>query len=764
MKFPWLILCAVLTSFQTGWGQSGLSDAEQQRLADGLYSRGLYDLALVEYQKLIDRDPPPETLDVLLYRAGESAGRANQPDAARRCFQRAVDVGGHGLPAQRSRYRLADMAFQAGDIPGAEALLKEIMANEPDASIEAPVRYMLAQVLEMQRKFSESLRAYKAFIQSFPDDALASYANLRVAALESSDAVSRRTAYEQALRNPPSQELEVEALWGLASLEVAEKNHREAAERYWQLWQKHPDSARVRGSMIYLAWAQLQAGEYRKALTLADHTSAERMRADADTWGYLIAVSHQRLGEMDEAVKAFETLLKQHPESRFRATAGYELASIFASRGEHGKVLELTDEIRKVSGKEGDGLWMLAESSRASGKDTEAVRYYTQLSEQIPDHARVADALYYRAWLLNRSGDENSVAAWLRFVRRFPREERAARALRVAGEQLVKSGKSGEGLDLWLRVIREYPESEDIPALLYKSALLEIRLEREKDAQAHLRTYLDQVPEDAENRQDAWYWLGVLLDRGGQPSDAQAALEKALAGGETAEWAFSARMRLGQSYQNTEQPGKALAVWMPLIEGERRGELSDSLLLWMLGVAEDEEQPVDRLRIAVAMTGENRRAVTRELGFYARAGVLNEQGKVEQAVAAWEAGLKFDSKSEEAAGNGLALGNAYVQLGKAEEALARFSESARLASTLELGEIQALCMNGMGRAELLREEWGKAARHFMGVAVLFDDPALSPENLILARDAFLKSGEAEKARAAEQELQTRYPAYTPLTP
>lgn len=755
------ILFVLLIPLQMGWGQFGLSDPEQQRLADGLYSRGLYDLALGEYQKLIDRDPSPDNLDVLLYRAGESAGRANQVDAARRYFQGAVEVGGDGLPAQRSRYRLADMAFQAQDIPRAEALLKEIMAGEPDASIEAPVRYMLAQVLEVQRKYVESLRAYKEFIRVFPNDALASYAHLRVAALESSDAVSRRTAYEQALRNPPSQELEVEALWGLASMEVSERNHREAADRYWQLWQKHPDSARVRGSMIHLAWAQLQAEEYRKALTLADNTSAERMRADADTWGYLIAVSHLRLEEMDEAVEAFETFLQQHPESRFRSFAGYELASIYAGRGEHDKVLALADEVRKVSGKEGDGLWMLAESSRAAGKPTEAIRYYSQLSEQVPDHARVADALFYRASLLSRSGDEDSVEAWLRFVRRFPREERAARALRMAGEQLVKSGKTREGLDLWVRVIREFPESEGVHELIYQSALLEIRLERAEDARANLRRYVEQAPEEAVNRANAWYWLGVLLDRAGEHSDAQAALEKALEGDQKANWAFSARMRLGQSYQRTDQPANALAVWMTLVEGEQRGQLSDTLLLWLLGVAEEEEQPGARLRIADAMTSENRRAVTRELGYYATAAVRKERGNLEQAVTAWEAGLKFNSRSEDAARNGLAVGNAYLQLGKAEEALAHFSESARLASTLELGRIQALCMNGMGRAEFLREEWSQAARHFMSVAVLFDDPELSPENLILARDAFTKAGETAKARAAEQEVQTRYPTYTP---
>jgi TolA-binding protein len=745
-----------------GWGQSGLSDAEQQRLADGLYSRGLYDLALVEYQKLLEREPAPENSDVLLYRAGESAAGVNKEDLARRFFERSIEVDEKGLPGQRSRYRLADMAFQAGNPEGAETLLLAIMETDPDSSIEVSVRYMLAQILEMQRKNTEALRAYEALIKAFPRDSLAPYAHLRVAALESEDVQSRRIAFEQALRNPPGPDFEVEALWRLASLEVAEKNREKAAELYWQLWRKYPDSARVRGSMIHVAWAQLQAGEYRKALTLAEETSSQRMRADADTWGYLIAVSHQRLGELDEAVEAFDAFLQEYPESRFRAVSGYELASIHAGRGEHEKVLELARDVQQVSGREGDGLWMLAESSRAVGKDADAVRYYMQLADQFREHPRVADALYYRAWLLNHSGHEQTVEALMQFSRRFPDDERVPRALQMSGDRLVKSEKPEDGLELWLQVIRDYPESENVDALVYKTALLEIRLDRAESALRHLDLYLESDQEGG-NRPDAWYWRGVLLDQMGEDAEAQASLQKALDGNEEAEWEFAARMRLGQSYQQTEQQGRALAVFRPILGGEQSAELSDILLNWLLVVAGDEENAGARTDIAQAMVSEARKPVTRELGFYAMASVYSEQEKLEEAVHAWEQGLKFDSKSEEAAQNGLALGNAFLQLGKAEEAFARFSESARLASTLEMGRIQALSMNGMGRAELLREEWENAARHFMSVAILFDDPELSPENLTMAVEAFTKAGNTSKARAAEQELQNRYPTES-LTP
>jgi len=50
-----------------------------------------------------------------------------------------------------------------------------------------------------------------------------------------------------------------------------------------------------------------------------------------------------------------------------------------------------------------------------------------------------------------------------------------------------------------------------------------------------------------------------------------------------------------------------------------------------------------------------------------------------------------------------------------------------------------------------------AARGYMMIAVLYDDPALTPEALMGAARAYAASGESAKARACYEELLRDYP-------
>jgi TolA-binding protein len=64
---------------------------------------------------------------------------------------------------------------------------------------------------------------------------------------------------------------------------------------------------------------------------------------------------------------------------------------------------------------------------------------------------------------------------------------------------------------------------------------------------------------------------------------------------------------------------------------------------------------------------------------------------------------------------------------------------------------------GLGQVAAGREQWEQAARYYMSVAVLFDDPQLTPECLFRAAEAFGKIGREEDRTKALEELKTRYP-------
>lgn len=735
--------------------QNLVSNNDQKRLADGLYSRGLYDLALIEYQKLLGKTPPPDNLDTLFFRAGESAARSDQPKLSSTYFNKAVDVGGNSAAAQRAKYRLADLAFVKGENDVAEKLLRELLSGEIDESIVAPVKFTLAQILE-KSALSESLSFYKELLDNYPDDPLSAYATLRIADLSQGGAEAKRKAYERALRNPPSRDFEIETLWGLASLEVSSKNFQKAAEIYWRLWKSYPDSARVSGGRIHIAWAQLQAGEYKKAITLYENTPAAEKKSDGDTWSYLAGMSYLKTDQVDEALESFQTLLETYPESRFRPYAVYEISVAYAAEGAHEKVVAYAKDLQRIPGREVEGLWMLAESFRASGDFRNAIQLYTRISHQHPDHPRAADALYFRALLLVKRGDTAiSTEALVEFSRRFPKDPRAYSALEQAGDLWVRKGKLQEGLDVWLLLLEQHSSAD----LLLKIALLEIRLEKTSSAQNHLESFLEEDPEGVK-RATAQYWLGVLHDQEGEHLLAQSYLTSALEGELKKEWVTAARLRLGQSYYRNEQSAEALDAFLPLFDHPRKKELSDSLILWLLSVAEEKEKHDAIVKIASEMIQEYRKPVIQELGYYGLAKEFGKQEQTNEAIEAWKSGLAFDSESLDSVQGGLQLASLYLETKEFENAYIEFMRATRLASALEEGALQAQGMMGSGRVRYLQSKWEEAARHFMSVAILYDDPKLTPRALQQAADSFRKAGQPAKARAAAEELDARYPDFS----
>ena len=65
-----------------------------------------------------------------------------------------------------------------------------------------------------------------------------------------------------------------------------------------------------------------------------------------------------------------------------------------------------------------------------------------------------------------------------------------------------------------------------------------------------------------------------------------------------------------------------------------------------------------------------------------------------------------------------------------------------------------------GDVQIERERFDEAGKAFMGVALLYDDPAITPRALQKAALAYGKAGKAEEAEQAARQLREKYPDYT----
>ena len=64
-----------------------------------------------------------------------------------------------------------------------------------------------------------------------------------------------------------------------------------------------------------------------------------------------------------------------------------------------------------------------------------------------------------------------------------------------------------------------------------------------------------------------------------------------------------------------------------------------------------------------------------------------------------------------------------------------------------------------GEVEVEREHFDEASKAFMGVALLYDDPAITPRALEKAAFAYEKAGHKEEADRVAKQLHEKYPDY-----
>jgi tetratricopeptide (TPR) repeat protein len=105
----------------------------------------------------------------------------------------------------------------------------------------------------------------------------------------------------------------------------------------------------------------------------------------------------------------------------------------------------------------------------------------------------------------------------------------------------------------------------------------------------------------------------------------------------------------------------------------------------------------------------------------------------------------------------LALGSAQLGAGQLDAA----QKSAEQALTLQPeGRFNAEARMQLGDVESSRGNYENAARSYMSVAVLYEDPEVTPRALEHAYEAFQKAGNQPQATKTLSELKTRFPNYS----
>lgn len=738
-----------------------VSPDEQMQFADGLYLRGLHDLAVKEYMVLLRDAQTFEKMDQVLYRIAECYRESGNSAAADLFYRRVIREQPESPFRFKAELRRAELFVTAAQYADAATLLNALLEAKPPADIAAGAHYYLGFSMARAGRAAEAVVEFQRIEKEFGATPYAALASLELAA-------QRRAAgarpdelaalYRQAAERATTPAVAAEAWFQLGDLAYLDKKYDEAAAAYGRLIKDHPTSPRAAEARLQAAWAFFHTKRFAEALPLADEAlKAGPSDALLGDWLYLKANCQRQLMDEEGATASYDRLVQSCPTNRLASSAVYEAALIAFKQRKYDDTIRRLSSFQPDAAVRPDFNWLLAESYAGSAQTNLAIQHYRMIVDGPEGDARAPDAIYRLARLLQGRGDRADASAlYRRLAERFPKDEAAAPSLLASGFCLAADGHFAEAVADWGRLARDFPDSPVAEEALFQKGLAELRLERDAQARESLTDLLKSHPKTS-YAAEARYWLAAILERKQEHGLAEQELREALKLECTPELKRKIQYRLAGSLQKQQKTDEAADLLQSLLQTPTRGEMTPALLEWLARMRIEKRRFAAAAEAATSLLSMTQDEGWLQIGYYLLGQARQGEGNRTAAIDAYRKAAGGTKATRESIQAVLVLGNLLLEEQQPADAQKYFLLAAERAADPSLLEVRAQALHGLGCVAEKQQDWEQAARYFLSVAILFDHPKLSPECLYRAADAFRQLGQADKRAQFTKELVERYP-------
>ena len=544
-------------------------------------------------------------------------------------------------------YTFARRLYDRGDYDLAERQLRDFLLSYPESPRIPDIRFMLADADFRRARYATALELFERFRIEFGSSAHDDDALFRI---------------------------------GQSHFKLA--HYREAAEAFSRLLLAYSESDLRYEAELYLGESRFELGQL-EAAARSYAQAALGTGAVVQHALYSLGWVKQKLGQHDEAIEAFQEMLRVAPDHALAAQSLFKMGESLYQLGRYREAISaITDALPRMPDPQSraNGHYLLGESYRALDENDRARHHFDVILTDYGRTTLAPSALYATGWT-------------------YIAERDFAEAIRVMGQ-----------------VAQRYPESEIVPDAEFRRAMALSELGRRDEAEAALTGILRSHAR-SEVADDASYELGTLAFNRRDFNLAEGAFRRVLGDYAESDLRMQATYMMGEtmlslgsldsavvyyttivgSYQSSPLVPKALFQrgWA-LLRLRRYREAIDGLGQ-LLGSWPDGEQAADAhyllaeawyaLREYTRAANEYEIVATRypdtPLSADARYGLgwtAFKQRNWDEAVRQFELAEGTSSNPQVRADAMLRIGDAHFNLGAFEDALAAYSTASELDS------------------------------------------------------------------------------------
>jgi TolA-binding protein len=741
-------------------------ERRQLLYANALFTRKLYDLAIPEYQKYLDDYPGASGRPNAYFSLGECYRNLNKPSNARTNFQKVLNDYGDSDFAGPAAYALAEMAFNQKDYATALPLFHRAAAKSKEAAVALSAHYFEARCLEALDHKDEAADIYAQVADAkgpnpYREDARVSGGFIALARGRKADALRQFEALANETQKAPLK-AEATVRAGLLAIDLQQsdkgKIDKSMTDKAMTLLQKGrslPEAGRWRAqAQLGILRLEYQTGQY--AQLLGDYKKLlpqipEEMRAEA----ILFAANSQRqLGHTADAEALYHEIIEKYPNREEAKDAAFErLINIYNS-----DPTKLPAEVdlflaTDPSPERADQAKFF--KAEALYKQQDYARAAPILAElraaQLPQKLRADAAYQLGSCYLQLKDVAGIVDAFGYFVQAFPDHPLASSALARRAETYEQDKNYDAALSDWNMLLTKYPNARDREEALQHKALVLGQQQNPKGMSDTFRQLLREFPK-SQAAPMAQFYIGKAAF---ETRDYKTALSFLNASRQADKEHFyvKATILIISSYYSLHDRNAATKEVDGFLAAKPDGNIPGDILEWLGIEYYNEKNYAAAEKYLGALGRTSNSQVKPDFWFYLGDAAARQQ-KFDEAENALAKYLETATDAKGKTKALLTLGNVKIAAHKPDDAQ-KIAE--QVMALQKEGQVNAEARLLAGDVQLERGLFEDAGKAFKGVALLYDDPAITPRALQKAAIAYQKAGKPDEAARLTKELHDRYP-------